>query len=80
MRIKVVHLYYIHNVVMLNCKGYCPGHGAEVEAYIVGGGGGQIRPYMEHVFLLKVMVVCYTLTIRTSSRKLYGKLSLGNTN
>lgn len=42
----------------------------------MGWVSGLIRPYIEHVFLLEVVVVCHPLTI--SFLKLRGILSPGN--
>lgn len=44
--------------------------------FVLGWVSGLIRPYIEHVFLLEVVVVCHPLTI--SFLKLRGILSPGN--
>lgn len=34
---KVMHCYYVHDVLTINYEIHCPGHGAEVETFDIGG-------------------------------------------
>lgn len=37
----VIHCYYIHNALLLNCEIHCPGHGTEVEGFFLNLGAGD---------------------------------------
>lgn len=56
---KVMHSYYVHNVLRFNCKIHCLGHNTKISDFYWYPGGSWIHvwTYMKHVFLLKVIAV-----------------------
>lgn len=55
-----MHCYYVRKV--FNCK--FTAHGARVEHFFVGGGGGQILPFSELFLKVSLVYWLFPLVVR----------------